>query len=175
MHAVPLPDMAEEENLSEKERLRRAEARLLPSQPPDADEAEDSSEPQGTAPSAPVLTYRPVPSDPLGREISQANMSSAPPLHPEHDTDRSYSLVPEYPGPREDESHPTDDKEELNRRRLEAERSAPGEDPDEPEESGPSASPGDATAGLEPSAPPLDDDAHGIGDGSEHSLPRYER
>lgn len=51
---VPLPSMPEEEDLPEKERLRRAEAALLPSAPPGTD---DSREVMPSAPFIPEESY----------------------------------------------------------------------------------------------------------------------
>lgn len=65
---------------------------------------------------------------------------------------------------------PTDDKQELQRRRLEMERSAPPGEPDEQGESShierPSAPPIDGmqSLSLDPSAPTLDDDDEGLVD-----------
>lgn len=80
-HAPPGPTQMEE-GLSEKERLRRAEALLLPSQPPGAD---GSSTPRGPSQhgipaSAPIL-----PEDDLGQSYvpeASASASSSTPAHP---------------------------------------------------------------------------------------------
>ncbi|KAF2098632.1 hypothetical protein NA57DRAFT_23527, partial [Rhizodiscina lignyota] len=136
MHAIPLPDMTEEENLPEKERLRRAEARLLPSQPPEMDEPESSTTARNVAPSAPLLpehsgTVSHPPSAPPQHENSfQFNVPSAPPpIDTPAERDRRLSAAPEYSGPSNAQPAPTDDKQELHLRRLEMERSAPDDAP----------------------------------------------
>ena len=185
MPTVPLPDMAEEENLPEKERLRRAEARLLPSQPPDVSEPESSTATRNLAPSAPILPdhsvariVRSASSDPtISGPIHGA---SAPPTLPAEDDEQHSPAAPEYDGPSEVHTRATDDKQELHRRRLEMERSAPDAAPEQAEENGPSAPP---TRGIEddaadaPSAPAFldEDDDHGVSHQTFFPLPRYER
>lgn len=182
MHSIPLPDMAEEEQLPEKERLRRAEARLLPSQPPDADEPESSVTARNFAPSAPLLADHHVSAAPAPRASSHNVPPSAP--TPIDDSERRPSAAPAYTGPSDPHQPSTDDKQELHRRRLEMERSAPGDELEQVEASGPSEPSEEgheAEAGAEaPSAPAfLDDDAHVIGTGNAGdiflALPRYER
>ncbi|KAJ5774162.1 hypothetical protein N7457_009058 [Penicillium paradoxum] len=150
-----------EEPVDEKARVRRHEEALLPSQPPDEDEAGPSTLPM-EVPTAPVLPddhhlqdYQHVPSpDTSGRphtvrsaEILQTvgvNGTSAGPS------------APRVSG---------DDKQELERQRLEDQASAPQ---DEANGHGPS---------NEPSAPVFDEDDQLVG-GTAHadeSLPRYQR
>ena len=107
----PIPDIsAEEAQIPEKERLRRAESRLLPSRPPD-DGVESSTHATEHAPSAPVLPgehdtiFTPTTPD-------EASSSSAPAYEPRHP------------------AHPPDDKHDLHRRQLEQERSAPDDSED---------------------------------------------
>ncbi|KAJ4984660.1 ph response protein [Stagonosporopsis vannaccii] len=76
-HAPPAAVQEEEEGLSEKERLRRAEALLLPSQPPGA-QAHDGSTQHGIPASAPVL---PEDDDPEQAYLHEASSSSGP-SHP---------------------------------------------------------------------------------------------
>jgi hypothetical protein len=76
---------------------------------------------------------------------------------------------------------PTDDKQELQRRRLELERSAPEDVPDDEGEESGGAVRRPAAAVLAPSAPVLDEDEDdddallGRGAGARMELPRYER
>lgn len=79
-HAPPAP-IQEEEGLSEKERLRRAEALLLPSQPPGATDGPlttDGSVQHGIPASAPAL---PEDDDPAQTYLHEASPSSGP-SHP---------------------------------------------------------------------------------------------
>jgi hypothetical protein len=169
----PLPDFAEDDqNLSEKEKLRRAEARLLPSRPPE-DGVESSATAGAHAPSAPgnagFNSVDAGPSAPPSTGFSPTPhldaTVSAPAYH-------HHAPPPSLP--------PTDDKHELHRRRLEAERSSPEGSADVVEGSSATES---APRGQElaPSAPVLnEDDEFGfdfnIPSSSHHqSLPRYER
>jgi hypothetical protein len=215
----PAPTEGEEE-LSEKERIRRAEARLLPSRPPDV--AGPSSPPgthQRIPPSAPILPDEEeanpayLPSEPSSSQsrhyVSETITPSAPISHPptapsihrrttndSHTTATGSSqtaavtitaprtsadndahgdkalppLPPPSPAPQYFPSsssavQPTDDKQELQRRRLEMEASAPPEDRDEDEDA-PVASappvPALQNMSLAPSAPVLDEDDEGL-------------
>lgn len=201
----PAPNAADsEEGLSEKERLRRAEARLLPSQPPDDGSSSSAPGIHGSVPaSAPVLPEDDQPYAPYYHEpessssqppsFQAAQYPSQPPSSPSiqrRDTDDDartatgstltinanarptpVSLVngvtaessnvtptpplppsspaPEYSASSSSHVQPTDDKHELQRRRLELERSAP---PETTEDDAPAAA---AAAG--PSAPPTSD------------------
>lgn len=187
---VPPPAVVPNESqLSEKERIRQAEQRLLPSQP-------------DAGPSSPAY--------PEGENIydagdePQAGQSSRPPPAQLLITDEGASAPPDD-GP----SAPTldeiavpdsaEDKQELERRRLLAEASAPPEFPDDYDAAGPSnsasaPSPPSATASppgaFEPSAPVLGDEEHygphhayqepgpsarSGPSGPTEELPRYER
>lgn len=182
---VPPPQIHNQEGLTEKERVRQAEQRLLPSQPTTqtddfvAGPSQPSAPPDtNSAPSAPVISPSPTaddagegPSAPLVTDLSSAAAHSGP----------------------------SDDKQELERRRLLTEASAPPDIPDDYETNGPSVPPPppppDAAGALsshEPSAPMLQEhDAYGShdvfegiagpstaradhGDEAEH-LPKYER
>jgi hypothetical protein len=238
------PIIENEEGLSEKERMRRAEARLLPSQPP-ADAAGPSSPPgaQNVIPaSAPVLPddelhppYFPPESSSSARnpplfsgpsstssrppattsiqqratdddawtatagssltinaatrqrsntEGSEANgVKPLPPIPPQS------PAAPAYFPSSSSHVQPTDDKQELQRRRLEMETSAPiGEN--EEDTPGPSAplTSQMQNRGLAPSAPTLDEDDEELvgavrpsGSGAEtgrrgsEALPVYEK
>jgi hypothetical protein len=183
----PPPDFAEDEqNLPEKERLRRAEARLLPSRPPE-DGVESSTTGAAYAPSAPVLedTHQlPASSAPGETNFNGASAGpSAPPstaFFPtlEHDAGPSAPAYHHHAPP--SSLAATDDKHELHRRRLESERSAPDDSIDVVE--GPSTAGITARArDLAPSAPVLnEEDEFGfdfnIPSSNHHqSLPRYER
>ena len=226
--AEPLPHPPEPESqLSEKERLRQAEARLLPSQPPTTQDSSceattaAATAPQVLPPSAPdlpddeSLTYHAAapphqlpytdddtrtivrPSTPSFLPVPHTTSSSTITAldHPSRAT-RSPPPLPSASAPSytphaglSSSSHPapllppTDDKQELQRRRLELERSAPEDVPDgEGEESG-GAVGRPAAAVLAPSAPVLDEDeddddallGRGAGAGVRMELPRYER
>ncbi|EUC33207.1 hypothetical protein COCCADRAFT_36965 [Bipolaris zeicola 26-R-13] len=226
--SVPRSVPEEEHGISEKERLRRAEERLLPSQPPDA--AGPSwplvGEQQGIPASAPVLpeeddphpsyvasssSSTPAHPPPPFRATSSPAMSShlptapslqrratnlgddgtrtsatgsshtlrlehqapsangnaddpskpLPPLPPQPPIE-GHSSAPQYMPSSSSHLEPTDDKQELQRRRLEMERSAPPTDHDD--EGGPSngaSAPPPHTltsSHLAPSAPMLNDD-----------------
>lgn len=179
-HYIPPPHIPNESALTEKERIRRAEQRLLPSQPPapptpiagpsspsrlhhgeniydaDSDGADDHPTP---VPSH-TPQQQPPPSAPTLEDISlgPAGTSPAPYHHPHR--------------------HPAaeGDKQELERRRLLAEASAPPEFPADCDHagaaggppppfhaaggSGATATPPTAAAptGFEPSAPVLDEE-----------------
>ncbi|PLB37897.1 pH response protein PalF [Aspergillus candidus] len=152
-----------EDPVDEKTRLRRAEQTLLPSQPPAAGaaEAEDagvgpSSAPDAATPTAPVLEdddrsihgYQHLPSPAVDGGGGRSALPSA-------DSDQTVVTG----GPR------VDDKQEMERRRLLMEASAPG-DHDSPVADGPSA--------------PLfheDDDTPLVGRTApaDETLPRYQR
>ncbi|KAK3310046.1 uncharacterized protein B0T15DRAFT_546393 [Chaetomium strumarium] len=172
-HYIPPPELPDESTLTEKERVRRAEQRLLPSEPP--------PEPPIAGPSNAYFHN--------GENIYDADDQPPPPLapaplpqsHPEEDAPSAPTL--------EDlsQAHPVvEDKQELERRRLLAEASAPPEFPEDydhtaagpssnsppgaapplppppPRPVGPSA-PAMAELDFEPSAPVLleDEDVYG--------------
>lgn len=194
----PIPDLAAEEHgLSEKERLRRAEARLLPSQPPlDEDEAESSTATTSYAPSAPTIPeeyeYLPSQYPAPGRPDTRAGdlgRPSAPPASGFMPSPGDYGTAADTAGPSAPSyeshdygaagagSHPTEDKQELQRRRLEMERSAPDVTPSEDDPGGGGAE-GGRREDFAPSAPVLtEEDEYGFSaSGAEgHGLPRYER
>ncbi|KAK0734051.1 hypothetical protein B0T26DRAFT_633002 [Lasiosphaeria miniovina] len=160
-HYIPPPDIPEESNLTEKERVRRAEQRLLPSQP---------SEPLVAGPSTAVF--------PEGENIYDAD---SPRLSiPRLATTTSHA---EYPDHLEAPTAPTleelssgpqaassEDKQELERQRLLAEASVPPEFPEDYDNgggavAGPSAPASMGTnaipATFEPSAPTaVDEETH---------------
>lgn len=135
----PPPDFPDESGLSEKERVRRAEQRLLPSQPqapapvagPSAPAAHGGGDDDEASPSAPSAPSAPPPLPP----------TEAAPSAPTLD-----DLAAGSSGPN---GSSTDDKQELERQRLLAEASAPPEFPVEDD-----AGVGSSSA---PSAPPMVD------------------
>jgi len=183
---VPLPPNAAADNkeLTEKERIRQAEQRLLPSSPPDSNEAASSAALH--APSAPILHDSNPPAFPQMAPEYFGPSAPPPPQHRDHNDNHSAqpTSAPAYE-PRDLSSQvstavaasATDDKHELQRQRLESERSAPDDvaesDADEMAAAGPSAP---APAAFAPSVPSFDDvDDFEFADAGEHSLPRYER
>jgi hypothetical protein len=147
-----------EEPVDEKTRVRRHEEALLPSQPPDENEAGPSTAPMD-GPTAPVLPddhhlqdYEHLPSP---------DVSGRPPAVRSAD---SLQTVVENGTAGPSEPRVSDDKQELERHRLEGQASAPQEEPN--------------GEGLDrPSAPVFDEDDQLVG-GTAHadeSLPRYQR
>jgi len=226
---VPAAVPEEEQGISEKERLRRAEERLLPSQPPDTagPSAPSGAVQYGIPASAPLLPEDDDPNPPYVAASSSSSTPAHPPppfraasspslssgmtpvphlqrritnitddetrtirtesshtIHPSHpepstngdNNDQSKPLpplppqppttaqgsAPEYVASSSSHVEPTDDKQEMQRRRLEMERSAPPTDHDEDGEPshGPSAPPLNRMQSLHlaPSAPMLNDD-----------------
>ncbi|KAI9767579.1 MAG: ph-response sensor protein [Geoglossum simile] len=189
---VPQPEIAESEEVDEKARLQIAEERLLPSAPP---EGERGSPPVPTIrePSAPVI--------PGGAELNHYQfhvesvwaapphhlyMSHLQPLAPQTETRESSSNGNYHPGdilrPDEVSSHtnehpPTEDKRDLERRRLQAEASAPEDFARDDDEAVQSSGVVAASEGANPTAPALtEEDEYGYlrPFGSEN-LPQYER
>lgn len=160
---IPLPQMPDQNNMTEKDRIRQAETRLLPSQPPagpstpgeddDIYDAEDTPRIPSASPAVPTMAE------------AEAGPSA----------------------PTEDEviaGRPAEDKQELERRRLMEEASAPPEFPDDMDRPRGSSSAADAT--NEASAPALDDadeyPCYGVGASSSRAggshaeqLPAYQR
>ncbi|KAG6071243.1 hypothetical protein E4U16_006283 [Claviceps sp. LM84 group G4] len=179
---IPPPRVASEASMTEKERIRQAEMRLLPSQPPAgpvtvADEediygAEDVVRTPVATPTVPV--FHAVEAEP-----------SAPPVEDVIDA----GLLPAATS----SGSPPRDKQELERQRLMQEASAPPEFPSDmmTEVSAPhaSASASAPPLAVEPTAPDLDEDditesyeGYGVGAGSSSSgvgvseqLPAYQR
>ncbi|KAJ5583024.1 hypothetical protein N7535_001644 [Penicillium sp. DV-2018c] len=160
MDSMIAPPEVEEELLDEKTRVRRHEQALLPSQPPEEDEVGPST--ARDMPTAPVLPddhhlqdYQHVPS---------AGPSDGP--HAVRSAESLQTVVvngaaagPSEPGVS------SDDKQELERQRLEAQASAPQDEHQEQE------------SNVRPSAPVFDEDDQLVG-GTAHadeSLPRYQR
>lgn len=180
---VPPPNIPPEDTLTDKERARRAEERLLPSQP--------TLQPieRGSGPSQP--------SGPSHMPHLTASSSSPVSLGPQSVVVPEVYERPSAPTFRELETtsprHHIDDKQELERQRLIAEASAPPEVPDdydggEPATAAPNWTGPSPSWSQEPSAPILDEDGNAeIGDryqdtmassnmaGGSEPLPKYER
>lgn len=142
-HYVPPPELPDEHGLSEKERIRRAEQRLLPSQPdasalvPASSYSEDAD---GVGPSSRALLNDgpSAPTAPTAEELT----ASVPAL----------------------DGNTTDDKQELERQRLLAEASAPPVFPEDYD-----AGVGSSSTNAGPSAPP----PVPIDESSEPSAPAF--
>lgn len=198
--ALILPGPAQSEaGLSEKEKLRRAEEFLLPSQPP-TNTASVAGQQECLAPSAPVIEnngYHGYVARPqFGPETRMASSSavrdhsrqcpSAPAYHENAAQGSSSRGGMEQPG-RNTSLTPTDDKGELERRRLQVEASEPepaanGDVPSAPPaamfgEGAPLASATfeeDEISAMGPSAVTAQQEPRALQDDSE-DLPRYER
>lgn len=177
--SVPPPDIQAEEGLDEKQRVRRAEERLLPSQPPIDVPGAPSSSAVADSSMSPV-----APEDLYGAE------DATPPALPNgfhtssHAIPGDTTLAPS--APTLEDLTPTntqtlDDKQELERRRLLAEASAPSGPPADEDDN---AGEGSSTQHFEPSAPILPEDDNYYGQYSQHGfpgpshreiLPKYER
>ena len=179
---IPMPLTEEdEEGLDEKSRLRRAEERLLPSQPPEDDEDGPSRAP-AEAPTAPTLHDQ----DSLEHDEYQYSTETAAPAYA-HASPASLDLShttstdttrPETGGsrgttrPYDEADGAEEDKQELERRRLMAQASAPPDEDanDEPTE--------DEIGASAPVLSEEDQYVHspsGRGEGVGESLPRYQR
>ncbi|KAK6865160.1 hypothetical protein PG995_001688 [Apiospora arundinis] len=182
------PQIPDQTVLTEKERVRQAEMRLLPSQPSFA------------GPESAAGPSRP--SEPGNRSSSAAGTTelSIAPSNAPGDNQEGPSAPALADLSLTASSHPTEDKQEMERRRLLEEASAPPEVPEEYTNGGPSAPPIDIAGPSrshehEPSAPNFDEGgtygAHDLfgsiaGPSNGHSpysrnnherepLPRYER
>lgn len=191
---MPIPSLPDESQMSEKERVRQAEIRLLPSQPPGDDTNESADATAGaTAPYLPeeanglhpphtwpsVPAYEAVPSG------SGTNSSAPVVAGPDRPVSaQRFPSVPEYEPPAAGCSRAavaataSDDKQEMQRRQLQAEASAPPTDDVEEENTVAVALP--EVPNHAPSAPALVDangdvhDSHADA-GASGDLPQYER
>ena len=163
------PPLEDEGSLSEKERLRRAEARLMPSQPPVMPSASVSAD-QATAPALPPDdSYRDAEA-----AIGGSAQSTSPPILTFDQVPRPRTVYKTADASK-DRLPPADDKDELRRRQLQLDASEP------PQSS--SAAHGEDSTECGPSAPSIiDNDLNEYvlrGDetvtkASEH-LPQYRR
>jgi arrestin-related trafficking adapter 9 len=158
------PETQEPED--EKSRLRRAEEMLLPSHPPPGDVGVSSSTtiPAPTAPDIPEDDYAYIHHAPSDRTVGAAALSSA------------MSVDTIVPGPSQNEEpgvsdhDQSDDKQELERRRLMMEASVPA-----PASNG--VAQGEEAANPLPSAPVLEEEDRlgNLHDEIDESLPLYQR
>lgn len=176
---IPRPQVPNEANISEKERIRQAETRLLPSRPTAPGGPSASGSGSTSAPSAPA-----VDDDIYGDD---AGPSAPPEAGPSAPPESEAEAGPSAP-PLEDvtsATHPTEDKRELERRRLIEEASAPPEVPDDMDH-GPSVPTLAEASGSaqEPSAPVLNEEDEferfGVGTAgpsapAAEQLPAYQR
>lgn len=201
---IPPPEARDERNMTDKERIRQAEIRLLPSQPPipeaSSSGAGDNVASSSTAPAEAVADGNDAgPSNdqvdnlgdepPFDEDATPRGDHPTPPVRAVTFDDAGPSAPPlddvEAPAP----SDPAQDKQELERQRLMGEASAPPEVPDDalPRRSNPSN--GEGSQQAEPSAPVLTEDeeyfGYGAGAGPSRTphhhqhhneqLPAYER
>ena len=136
---VPMPHVPDESQLSDKERARRAEERLLPSQPPGMEQQAGEGAHAATAPYLPGEEVPGLYGAPTPAYESPHHSVSVPANHalqtPRSDLSAS-SPAPEYfpaagPSNHVPVSAPVDDKQEMRRRELEAAASAPPIDDDD--------------------------------------------
>ncbi|KUJ22479.1 uncharacterized protein LY89DRAFT_575774 [Mollisia scopiformis] len=182
---VPPPEMQHEEGLSDKERARRAEQRLLPSQPPD-DTPGPSSSRTVIPPSAPPLFAPETEEEDLYSTEDVTPVATLDGLHINHNGTDENDTLPSAPaledfGPT-NRAQATEDKQELERQRLIAEASAPPEFPNDDDDNA-----GEGSSGVqhEPTAPNIPDDDRYDGQFSHldlsgpssrrDTLPKYER
>ncbi|PFH59795.1 hypothetical protein XA68_11874 [Ophiocordyceps unilateralis] len=182
---IPAPQVVDQSNMTEKERIRQAETRLLPSQPPAAGSSVSAAQANGDGDDDDIYDAEDTP---RRRELS--------PSAPRNDVDTDEDDVGPS-APSEEllgQGHHADDKLERERIRLMGEASAPPEFPDDMDRGGsaPGAAPRDQGLNAEPSAPMLDDEDEddyrgygaavagpsGTGNSGRHhpeQLPAYER
>jgi hypothetical protein len=197
---VPPPEIADPEEMDEKTKLQNAEAMLLPSAPPEDGQGSPSVL-TVRGPSAPVIPLSAEDgwcgdSERHHDQFHVESMWASPPHH----LHMSY-LQPSNPlmeareplshgnhysgtGPRlgqlsshSNEYLPTDDKHDLERRRLQAEASAPEEFAGDDNETSRNSSMAAPSENSGPTAPALTEgDEYGFrGSGVPENLPRYER
>lgn len=143
---IPPPELPDESGLSEKDRVRRAEQRLLPSQP-------------DLSPPVPGPSTPPVDADGAGPSTMPAP-SAPPPALLTEDAPSAPTLEDLAAGSSIPNADPADDKQELERRRLLAEASAPPEFPGDYD-----AGAAGSSSAAGPSAPPAVDDDDNDDDG----------
>ena len=185
---VPIPSLPDESQMSEKERMRQAETRLLPSQPPGDGEANTEADATAgaTAPYLPEETNghhvpHAWPSVPAYEPVASGSASASAPLDRPVSAQR-FPSVPEYEPPAAGSSSAAvgDDKQEMQRRQLLTEASAPPGDDDNEE-----AQDGEVERARLPDVPsaPLlvgangdvNHDSHAEAGAEASDLPVYER
>lgn len=189
---VPPPEVPNENNMTEKERVRQQEQRLLPSQPPESADAGPSSA-SALALDADSDIYEADDEPPTAPNQESVATPTAP---TEMECDVGPSNVAEGPSaPTLEDLEPrqADDKQEIERQRLLIEASAPPEFPDD-YEAGPSRATAPRAQDVDdeqPSAPTLTEEDEYGGNysyraeagpsspryhaGGSEPLPRYER
>ncbi|OAQ99190.1 hypothetical protein LLEC1_07919, partial [Akanthomyces lecanii] len=155
---IPQPQMPDSRNMTDKERIRQAETRLLPSQPPVAGASSASAPDDDDIYDAQELPRQSPSAGPSAPTEEQAIAAPSAPSEEALDSSSAY---------------PVEDKQELERQRLIHEASAPPEFPDDMERSN---DPSPATeTDAEPSAPVLDEDeelaGYGVGGPSSAGPP----
>lgn len=177
---TPSPQIVAEEDLSDKERVRFAEQRLLPSRPPgEAGPSSGADDMQPSAPPDPDVDAPAYSSNGVQTATDSTGISARPSAasRPSAETVNGPSAPPA--GPLASQP-PTDDKHELARRHLLAETSSPSDFPYD--SNGDGAGP---STRQTPTAPALDEeDLYGDGyadhtfpaPGEHHDgLPEYQR
>lgn len=179
---IPPPEILDEQSLPEKERARRAEDRLLPSQPP-MDVAGSSASGALPGPSRPPGE----PEEDLYSADDVTPQAASSGLHPLNPVSSQQTIGPSAPALEdlhpESGLQPTEDKQELERRRLMAEASAPSFPCDDDDNAGEGSSSAPHQQHLEPSAPALEEYGYDGGYGHldlpgpsrRETLPAYQR
>ncbi|KAG9249837.1 uncharacterized protein F5Z01DRAFT_630835 [Emericellopsis atlantica] len=163
-YEAPPPQLPDQRELSEKERVREAETRLLPSAPPAGPSADGPSAPPADEDEDDIYDADDTPRMPHAGPSSPLSE-----IGPSAPTEDDLTALPIHP--------PTEDKQEMERRRLLNEASAPPEMPDELTR----ASRRDTATVAGPSAPVLnEEDEHDAqpgpsSRGHQEQLPAYER
>lgn len=154
----PPPQLPDQRNFSEKDRIRQAEQRLLPSQPPGG-----PSNLNATSPSAPdeddIYDAQATPRPPFASNSGEED-NTAPSAPTEEELTAATNIS----------SQSGEDKQERERRRLMQEASAPPEFPEDMDQSGnPGRAPreDELMVDAEPTAPMLNEDEDG------HDYPDY--
>lgn len=176
---IPAPRVAPESELSEKDRIRLAEARLLPGGPPDAEGEAGGGLSEATAPELGPGDFEMHASDHAAPPAENAGTAPSTPAYSEMRSSSPYGYGAAGRGPPPASPTPPsissrargDDKQELERARLEAQASAP---PDEEGDRCSAATAGPSAPGLVAANEGSAHDSHA--DASAASdLPRYER
>lgn len=186
---IPAPQLQDAHNMTEKDRIRQAETRLLPSQPPGAGPSSSAAADQEA--SAPTLMPPDEGQDDLYDGDEMGDDTPRLPQNEGHNPIDAAAAAAAPSAPTEEEltaPNGSEDKQERERRRLIGEASAPPEVPEDMQSrsnDGPSGTP--TAPDAEPSAPVLDDDDHyhgyGVGAGPSgvgssrdaEQLPAYQR
>lgn len=159
-YQVPMPNLPDDSQLSEKELARRAEERLLPSQPPVVNQQAGEGAHAPTAPYLPgehVPNAYAMPTPAYESRLPSPSVPSGSNMQTPHGD--MNSPAPEYfpvagPSNHVPMTMPVDDKQEMQRRRLEAEASAPPADDDDEDLYAEGPSPARRPAAMQqPSAP----------------------